>query len=97
MGDLEDDGRGGGQGVDVAEEVGEVDGAVAGPEVFITLTVVVVEVEFGDAGVEELEGGVDAGAGVLEVGEVGVADVEGEADAVEGGRRGEFRAGARGR
>ncbi len=44
---------------------------------------VVVEVELGDAGLEELEGGVDADVGFFGVGEVGVAEVEADADVVE--------------
>ncbi len=41
-------------------DVGPVDGCCAGPEVLVFLTVIVVEVELGDAGLEEFEGGVDA-------------------------------------
>jgi hypothetical protein len=43
---------------------------------------VVVEVELGDAWLEEFEGGVDANV-VLRIGKVGVADIEADADAVE--------------
>ena len=58
-----------------------VDGAGAGPEVVVLWAVVVVEVELGDAGLEEFEGFVDAD--VLFGGQVGVADVEADAYAVE--------------
>jgi hypothetical protein len=50
--------------------------------VLILLTVVVVEVEDGDAGLEELEGGVDA-AIFFGIGEMSVAEVEGDADVAE--------------
>ncbi len=44
----------------MAGDVGPVDDAGAGPEVFVVLAGVVVEVELGDARAEDLEGGVDA-------------------------------------
>jgi len=50
--------------------------------VIVVLAVVVVEVELGDAGFEELEGFVDAGI-AFGCGEVGVAYVEADADVVE--------------
>ena len=56
--------------------------AGAGPEVVVFGAVVVVEVELGDAGLEEFEGFVDADV-LFGADEVGVADVEADADAVE--------------
>lgn len=55
----------------------------ARPEMLVGPAVVVVKVKFGDAGLEELEGRVDAGARVVEVGEMGVADVEADANGIE--------------
>ncbi len=63
-------------------DVVPVDGAAAGPEVIVVLTVVVVEVELRDAGPEECDGFVDAKV-VFWMREVGVAYVEGDTDAVE--------------
>jgi hypothetical protein len=54
--------------------------------VIVLGALVVVEVELGDAGLEEFEGGVDADVGLVitgGLGEVGVAYVEADADAVE--------------
>ncbi len=72
----------GGKGRDVFGYVVPVDARGAGPEVVVFLPVVVVEVELGDAGLEEFEGCVDADV-FFGLGEVGVADVEADADAVE--------------
>jgi len=72
--DFEDTGCVGGEGVEESVDVGLVYGAVAGPEVLVTLALIVVEVELSDAGAEEFEGGFYAGFG-----EVGVAEVEGDA------------------
>jgi hypothetical protein len=80
--DFDDAGGGGEEGSDVAGYVGPVDGAGTGPEVVVLRAVVVVEVELGDAGLEEFEGFVDAFV-VFWRREVGVADVEADADAVE--------------
>ena len=82
VGDFEDAGDVGGECGDVFGYVGPVDGGGAGPEVIVFLAVVVVEVELGDAGLEEFEGFVDAFV-FLGGGDVGVADVEADADAVE--------------
>ncbi len=71
-----------GESGDVTGGVGPVDAAAAGPEVVVFLAVVVVEVELGDAGLEELEGFVD-GDVFFGIGEVGVADVEADSYAVE--------------
>jgi hypothetical protein len=57
-------------------------GGDVGPEVVVLLAVVVVEVELGDAGFEELEGFVDADV-FFRSGQVGVAYVEADSDAVE--------------
>lgn len=76
----------GGVAVDVSPVDAVGDGGRAGrsgPEVVVAGAAVVVEVELGDAGLEEFEGGVDGGAGGLPVGEVGVAEVEADADGVE--------------
>jgi len=59
-----------------------VDTSGTGPEVVVFGAEVVVEVEFGDAGLEELEGFVYAFVG-FRGSEVSVADVESDADAVE--------------
>jgi len=63
-------------------DVVPVDGAAAGPEMIVLGALIVVEVELGDAGLEEFEGFVDADV-VFRTGEVGVAYVEADADAVE--------------
>lgn len=55
-----------------------IDLAGAGPDVVVFDALIVVEVEFGDAGLEKFEGGVDAA-----VAQVGVAYVEGDAYVVE--------------
>ncbi len=60
VGDFEDARGIGGKRGDLFGDVVPVDGAAAGPEVIVVLTLVVVEVELGDAGLEELEGFVDA-------------------------------------
>lgn len=78
IGDLEDSGDFGRQRRGEFREIGPVDGAGAGPEVLVALALIVMEVEFGDAGAQELEGVVDAG-----VAYVGVAYVEGDADVRE--------------
>ena len=86
VGDLEDAWGVRWQSGDVFGDVVPVDGAAAGPEVIVFGAVVVVEVEFGDAGLEEFEGFVDADVGMAVAGgagEVGVAYVEADADAVE--------------
>ncbi len=62
--------------------VGPVDGAGAGPEVVVFGAVVVVEVELGDAGFQELKGFVD-GDVLFGGDEVGVTYVEADAYAVE--------------
>jgi hypothetical protein len=49
---------------DLFGDVLPVDAATAGPEVVVLGALVVVEVELGDAGLEELEGGVDADVGL---------------------------------
>jgi hypothetical protein len=59
-----------------------VDAAAARPEMIVLGALVVVEVELRDAGLEELEGGVDAFV-IFWVGEMGVAYVEADADAIE--------------
>jgi hypothetical protein len=59
-----------------------VDTCGAGPEMVVLLDEVVVDVEFGDAGPEELEGFVDAFV-IFWCGKMRVAQVEGDADAVE--------------
>ncbi len=82
VGDFEYDGGGGWKGGDVAGEVGPIDGAGGGPEVFVLGALVVVQMELGDARAEELEGGVDAFAGGGRC-KVGMADVERDADGVE--------------
>ena len=76
-GDFEDGWGVGGQGGEVSGDVGPVDSVIPRPgsgcrrahefvrvlrvEVFVAGAVVVVEVELGDAGSEEFDGGVDAG------------------------------------
>ncbi len=60
VGDLEDAGGVGREGGDVAGDVLPVDTGGAGPEMVVLCAEVVVDVEFGDAGLEELEGFVDA-------------------------------------
>jgi hypothetical protein len=82
VGDFEDAGGVRGKRGDLFGDVLPVDVAGAGPEVIVVLTVVVVEVEFGDAGPEECDGFVDAEV-VFRMREVGVAYVEADADAVE--------------
>ena len=82
VGDFEDTWNVGRQCGDVAGYVGPIDVARAGPEVVVFGAVVVVEVELGDAGLEEFEGGVDAYV-FFRGGEVGVAYVEADADVVE--------------
>jgi hypothetical protein len=54
-------------------------GVFDGPEVFVAVRVVVMEVEGGDAGAEEFDGFIDG----VRAGEVGVAEVEGDADVGE--------------
>jgi hypothetical protein len=66
----------------VAGYVGPIDVACAGPEMVVFGAVVVVEVELGDAGLEKLEGSVDAYV-LIGRGEVGVAEVEADAYVVE--------------
>ena len=80
--DFEDARSIGGKRSDLSGDVAPVDGAAAGPEVIVVLTVIVVEVELRDAGPEKCDGFVDAEV-VFRVGEVGVAYVEADADAIE--------------
>jgi hypothetical protein len=82
MGDFENAGSVCGQGGDLFGYVGPVDAGGAGPEVVVFSAVVVVEVELGDAGLQELEGFVDAYV-FFGLREVRVADVEADADAIE--------------
>jgi hypothetical protein len=82
VGDFEDAGNVGRQCGDVTGYIGPVDVACAGPEVVVLGAVVVVEVELGDAGFEELEGSVDAYV-LFRRGEVGVAEVEADTYVVE--------------
>lgn len=82
VGDFEDAWNVGRQRSDVAGYVGPVDVACSGPEVVVFGAVVVVEVKLGDAGLEELEGGVDAYV-LFGRGEVGVAEIEADAYVVE--------------
>ena len=63
-------------------DVVPVDACGTGPEMVVLGAEVVVDVKLGDAGLEELEGFVDAFVGVG-CGEMGVAYIEGDADAVE--------------
>ncbi len=82
MSDFEDAWGVRGQGSDLFRGVLPVDTCGAGPEVVVFGAVVVVEVELGDAGLQELEGFVDAYV-FLRLGEMSVADVEADADTVE--------------
>jgi len=82
VGDFEDAGGVGGEGSDLFRCVGPVDGGGSRPEVVVFGAVVVVKVELGDAGFEELEGFVDADV-FFRLGEMSVAYVEAYADAVE--------------
>jgi hypothetical protein len=87
VGDFEDAGGVGGEGCYVFGDVLPVDGAICrsagvGPTMLVFLAVVVVEVELGDAGLEEFEGFVDAFV-VFGGGQVRVAYVEADAYAVE--------------
>jgi hypothetical protein len=87
VGDFEDAWNVGREGGDLFGYVLPVDtqtsGACgSGPEVVIFLAEVVVDVEFGDARLQEFEGFVDAFVR-FGCGEVRVADVEGDADSVE--------------
>ena len=52
VGDFEDAGGVGGESRDLFGGIGPVDAAAAGPEVIVVLSVVVVEVELSDAGLE---------------------------------------------
>ncbi len=60
MSDLEDAGGVGREGGEVSGYVLPVDSCCAGPEMVVFLAEVVVDVEFGDTGLEEFEGFVDA-------------------------------------
>jgi hypothetical protein len=82
VGDLDDAGSAGGECGYLPGDVRPVDARGAGPEVIVFGAVVVVEMELGDARLEEFEGFVDADV-LVWLGEVGVADVEADADAVE--------------
>ena len=82
VGDIEDAGGVGGERGDLFCCVLPVDGGGAGPEVVVFGAVVVLEVELGDAGLEELEGFVDAYV-VFRPGQICVAYVEADADTVE--------------
>jgi len=87
VGDFEDGGGVGREGGDLLRYILPVDTETSGacgtgPEVVVFLAVVVVEVELGDAGLEEFEGFVDAFV-VFGCGEVGVGYVEADAYAVE--------------
>ena len=64
VGDFEDAWGVRGKRGDLFGDVLPVDGAAAWPEVIVLGALVVVEVELGDAGPEEFEGGVDADVGL---------------------------------
>ena len=82
VGDFEDAGGVGGECGDLFRYVLPVDARGAGPEVVVFGAVVVVEVELGDARLEELEGFIDTYV-FFGVSQVCMADVEADADAVE--------------
>ena len=82
VGDFYDGGGCDGESGDVFRDVGPVDTATAGPEVVVFGAVVVVKVELGDAGLEELECLVDTYV-FFGVRQVCVAYVEADAYAVE--------------
>jgi hypothetical protein len=82
MGDLKDARRVGWERGDVSGDVVPVDARSAWPEMVVLGAEVVVDVKLGDAGLEELEGFVDAFVGIGGS-EMRVAYVEGDADTVE--------------
>ena len=82
VGDFQDAWSVGRERGNVSRDVGPVDARSAGPEMVVLGAEVVVDVELGDAGLEKLEGFIDAFVGVGG-GEVSVAYVEGDTDAVE--------------